>query len=151
MPMNFHHLGLVATLLPRAQVIHCRRDPRDVCWSCYSQNFREVHFACDLRALGAYHRQYERLMAHWRDVLPAPALEVRYEELVEDPERVSRALVAFCRLPWHDGCLRFYETRRVVRTASNLQVRQPVYQKAVGHWKNYEAHLGPLLEALDGP
>jgi tetratricopeptide (TPR) repeat protein len=150
-PMNFHNLGLIATLFPRARIIHCRRDPRDVCWSCYFQNFREVPFACDLKELGAYYRQYERLMAHWRAVLPVAVFEVCYEDLVADPERLSRELIAFCGLPWHEGCIQFYETRRVVRTASNMQVRQPVYRKAVGQWKNYEAHLGPLLEALDGP
>jgi tetratricopeptide (TPR) repeat protein len=148
MPMNFHHLGLIATLFPRAWVLHCRRDPRDVCWSCYFQNFREVHFACDLGILGAYYRQYERLMAHWREVLPVGIHEVDYEELVADPEQVSREVLAFCGLPWDEACLRFYETRRVVRTASNLQVRKPVYRTSVGYWRNYEPYLGPLLTAL---
>jgi tetratricopeptide (TPR) repeat protein len=150
LPMNFHQLGLIAALFPRAQIIHCRRDARDVCWSCYFQNFRDIHFACDLKALGAYHRQYERLMTHWREVLPVPVLEVCYEELVENPERGSREIVAFCQLPWHEECLTFYRTPRSVRTASNMQVRQPVYKRSVGYWKNYEAHLGPLFEALAG-
>jgi len=147
-PMNFHQLGLIATLWPRATIIHCRRDPRDVCWSCYFQNFREVYFACDLRKLGAYYRQYERLMAHWRKVLPVRILDVCYEELVENLEQLSRDLVAFCGLPWDDACLRFHQTRRIVRTSSNLQVRRPVYKSSVGYWKNYETYLGPLLEAL---
>jgi tetratricopeptide (TPR) repeat protein len=148
MPMNFHHLGLLATLFPQAQIIHCRREPGDVCWSCYFQNFREVHFACDLKVLGTYYQQYERLMAHWQEVLPARVFEVCYEDLVDDPGRVSREMLAFCGLSWDEACLRFYETRRVVRTASNLQVRQPVYRKSVGYWKNYEPYLGSLLEAL---
>jgi tetratricopeptide (TPR) repeat protein len=150
-PMNFHHLGLIATLFPGAQVIHCRRDPRDVCWSCYFQNFREVPFSCDLRVLGEYYRRYERLMAHWKKVLPLPILDVCYEELVEDVEKVSREMIAFCRLPWHDSCLAFHKTQRSVRTASNMQVRQPTYRSSKGYWKNYASHLGPLLEALTGP
>jgi tetratricopeptide (TPR) repeat protein len=147
-PMNFHQLGLISTLFPRAQIIHCRRDPRDISWSCYFQNFREVHFACDLAMLGTYYREYERLMAHWKEVLPVPVLEVCYEELVEDVERASRQIVSFCRLPWHDACLSFYETRRMVRTASNTQVRRPIYKDSLGKWKNYAAHLGPLFTAL---
>jgi tetratricopeptide (TPR) repeat protein len=147
-PMNFHHLGLIATLWPGATLIDCRRDPRDVCWSCYFQNFREVPFACDLRKLGAYYLQYERLMAHWKKTLPVRILDVCYEELVDEPEQVSRDIVAFCGLPWHNACLHFYETHRTVRTSSNLQVRRPIYKSSVGYWKNYEAHLGPLLEAL---
>ena len=78
--MNFHHLGVIATLLPRAPIIHCRRDARDVCWSCYFQNFREIPFACDLGKLGAYHRQYERIMAHWRTVSPVPVPNVVVDE-----------------------------------------------------------------------
>jgi tetratricopeptide (TPR) repeat protein len=147
-PMNYHQLGLIATFWPGATLIHCRRDPRDSCWSCYFQNFREVPFACDLRKLGAYYRQYERLMAHWKKTLPIRILDVQYEELVEHPEQVCRDLVAFCGLPWHDSCLHFYETRRTVRTSSNLQVRRPIYKSSIGYWKNYESHLGPLLETL---
>jgi Flp pilus assembly protein TadD len=147
-PMNFHHLGLIATLLPRAQIIHCRRDPRDVAWSCYFQNFNEIYFANDLRVLANYQRQYERLMAHWRKVLPVRLLEINYEELVADPERVSLELIAFCGLPWHDACLNFHQTQRVVRTSSNFQVRQPVYNGSVGYWKHYERHLQAVLEAL---
>jgi tetratricopeptide (TPR) repeat protein len=151
MPMNFHHLGLVATLLPRSSIIHCQRDPCDICWSCYFQNFRDVHFACDLRKLGAYYRQYERLMSHWRRVLPMPMLEMRYEELVQDPELLSRKMIAFCQLPWDPACLRFHENRRMVRTSSNLQVRQPIYQRSVGYSRNYEPYLGALLESLASP
>jgi tetratricopeptide (TPR) repeat protein len=147
---NTHFLGLIATLWPRAHIIRCRRDPRDVGWSCYFQHFRDVTFACDLRALGAYYRQYERLMAHWKAVLPLPIYEVCYEELVEEPERISREMIAFCRLPWDDACLRFHETPRAVRTSSDIQVRRPISRKAVDYWKNYASHLGPLIEALNG-
>jgi tetratricopeptide (TPR) repeat protein len=150
LPMNFHHLGLIATLFPHARIIHCRRDPLDVGWSCYFQNFREIYFASDLRVLGEYQRQYERLMAHWAKVLPVPVLDVSYEVLVENLEREARKLVSFCGLPWDDRCLAFYEAKRVVRTSSNFQVRQPVYKGAVGYWRHYERHLGPLIESL-GP
>jgi Flp pilus assembly protein TadD len=149
MPTNFFHLGLIATLFPRARVIHCCRNPVDTCLSCYLQNFAEPHpFTLDLRHLGLYFRQYERLMAHWTNVLPLPIFEVQYEELTADQEGVSRKLIAFCGLEWDERCLRFHDTQRVVRTSSILQVRQPIYRSSVGRWKRYEKHLGPLLEAL---
>jgi hypothetical protein len=75
--------------------------------------------------------------------------EVCYEELVEAPERISREMIAFCRLPWDDACLRFHEAQRAVRTSSDIQVRRPISRKAVGYWKNYASHLGPLIEALN--
>jgi tetratricopeptide (TPR) repeat protein len=151
MPVNFQHLGLIATLFPRAQIIHCHRDPIDTCLSCFSQNFGEPQaFTLDLRHLGFYYRQYERLMAHWKAVLPAPIFELQYEELTAEPEAVSRRLLAFCGLDWDERCLRPHEAQRPVRTASMLQVRKPIYRSAVGRWKRYEKHVQPLLEALAG-
>lgn len=148
MPENFLHLGLIATLFPRAHVVHCRRDPRDVCLSCYFQFFKGLNFTWDLDDLGRYYRDYERLMAHWRAVLPLPIHDVVYEALIADQEAVSRRLVEFCGLAWDERCLRYHENRRPVKTASVLQVRRPIYASSVGRWRQYEAHLGPLLAAL---
>ena len=153
LPANFINLGLIALMLPRARVIHCRRHPLDVCVSCYFQNFRSAQrlaYTFDLRALGLYHQQYSRLMQHWREVLPLQMLEVDYESLVTNQEQVSRTLVEFCGLDWRPECLEFHRARREVHTSSNWQVRQPVYTSSVGRWKHYEKHLGPLREALAG-
>jgi Flp pilus assembly protein TadD len=151
LPFNFLHVGMIAALFPRARIVHCRRDPIDTCLSCFFQNFGEPHgFTLDLRHLGLYYREYERLMEHWRRVLPVPVFELCYEELTADQEAVSRRLVGFCGLEWDERCLRFHDTERPVRTASTLQVRRPMYRSAVGRWKRYEAHLGPLIEALRG-
>ena len=149
MPFNFHYLGLIATLFPKARIIHCRRNPIDTCLSCFVQNFGEPHgFTLDLTHLGQFYREYERLMAHWAQVLPVPVFDLSYEELTADQEAVSRRLLAFCGLEWDERCLHFHETARAVRTASTLQVRQPMYRSAVGRWKRYAAHVQPLIEAL---
>lgn len=149
MPNNFLRLGLIATLMPRARLIHARRNALDTCLSCYIQNFaRGIHFSYDLANLGFYFRQYERIMAHWRSVLPSPLLEVPYEELVADQESWSRRIVDFCGLDWDPACLSFHEHDRTVRTASFWQVRQPIYSSSIGRWRHYEDHLGPLKEAL---
>jgi tetratricopeptide (TPR) repeat protein len=146
MPNNYLHLGLIAALFPRARVIHCRRDPMDVCFSCYVQDFQD--WTSDQGDLARYYWEYERLMKHWRLVLPLPVLEVVYEELVEDSEAIIRELVSFCGLDWDHRCLAHHENPRAVRTPSLLQVRQPVYKSSVGRWRHYAAHLQPLLEAL---
>jgi tetratricopeptide (TPR) repeat protein len=147
-PLNYLHLGLLAALYPRARVIHCRRDPRDVCLSCFFQYFRRADFGWDLGDLGRFYRAYERLMEHWRAVLPVQPFDVVYEDLVAHQEAVSRQLVAFCGLEWDDRCLTFYEGRRPIQTASKLQVRRPIYTTSVGRWRHYEKHLKPLLDAL---
>jgi tetratricopeptide (TPR) repeat protein len=151
MPGNFLNLGVIATLFPRARIVHCRRDPIDTCLSCYFNDFGpSIPYTFDLRHLGRYYRAYERLMDHWRRVLPVPVFELSYEELTEQQEAVSRRLVDFCGLDWDERCLRFHETRRVVRTASRLQVRRPLFGSSVGRWRRYEPFLLPLREALAG-
>src|SRR5262245_59358707 len=101
MPLNFLGLGFIATLFPRARIVHCRRDPVDTCLSCYFRDFTaSFTFKYNLDHLGTYYREYERLMEHWRRVLPVPIFEQQYEELTNEPEAISRRLVAFCGLPW---------------------------------------------------
>ncbi len=149
LPGNFLHLGLIALLFPGARVIHCVRHPLDTCLSIFFQFFGASHtYATNLVDLGFYYREYQRVMRHWQQVLEIPMLEVRYEELIADQERVSRTMVEFCGLPWDDHCLQFYKTRRYVATASYDQVNKPIYSSSVARWKKYEKHLGPLKQAL---
>ncbi len=149
MPDYFFSLGLLAILFPRAKLIHCRRDLRDVAVSCWMTHFREVRWTSDQGHMVSRFHQYQRLMEHWRKVLPVPLLEVDYEETVADPEGVARKLVAWCGLAWEPGCLEFHRTRRPVRTASAVQVRQPVFRTSVGRWKHYEQALAPLFARLE--
>ena len=149
MPYNYLHLPLIWMLFPRARVIHCARDPLDTCLSCYFQNFARGNFQTfDLRHAGLYYKQYEKVMEHWRATLDMPLLEVRYEEHVAEPERVCRAMLDFLGLEWDARCLGFHESKRVVKTASRDQVRQPIYTRSAGRWRHYEHHLGPLKEAF---
>jgi tetratricopeptide (TPR) repeat protein len=150
LPGNFRYVGLIKLMLPNARVLHARRNPIDNCVSCFSIGFADqVKFAYDLGELGRYYRSYERLMQHWRNVLPPEAmLDVQYEEVVADIETQARRIVAYCGLEWDDACLAFHETKRPVKTASVAQVRQPIYKTSVERWRPYEKELAPLLEAL---
>lgn len=149
LPHNYLHVGLIAVLLPRARVIHCRRDPLDTCLSCYFQRFRQgQEFTYDLTHLGRYYRQYERLMAHWHGALPGRLFELDYEKLVADPQGISRELLEFCGLAWHPDCLQSHRNPRQVTTASNWQVRCPIYRSSVQRWRRYERHIEPLQAAL---
>nr|WP_255630593.1 sulfotransferase [Novosphingobium sp. FKTRR1] len=150
MPSNFLFAGLINRILPDARIIHVRRDPVDTCLSCYTKLFtREQLFSYDLIELGLFYRSYERLMEHWRKVLPPDRfIEVRYEDVVHDIEAESKRLIAFCGLDWDANCLDFHRTARIVRTASINQVRQPLHDNSVGRWRKYANHLAPLLAAL---
>jgi tetratricopeptide (TPR) repeat protein len=149
MPGNFEHLGLIALLFPAARIIHCVRDPLDTCLSCYFQYFDGMHpYAYSLDHLGGYYRQYQRLMQHWRSILNLNMIEIRYEDLVTNSERVSRDIVSFCGLPWDEGCLGFHKSKRVVATVSYDQVRQPIHKRSVGRWRHYRRFLDPLMQSL---
>ena len=150
LPFNFLFAGLIHLALPRARIIHVKRDAVDTCLSCYSLLFAEDQpFAYDLGELGRYYRAYEALMQHWRAVLPPERmLEVRYEDLVGDLEGQARRLVAYCGMTWDKRCLAFHETKRPVNTASLVQVRRPIYTSSIGRSRLYGARLKPLTDAL---
>jgi tetratricopeptide (TPR) repeat protein len=149
MPDNYLLLGLLAALFPHARFIHCQRDVRDVAVSCWQTSFTKLQWTNEPEHIALRIREYRRLMEHWRKVLPVPMLEVSYEAVVADLEAQARRLVAACGLEWESACLTFHETRRPVRTASILQVRQPIYSRSVGRWRKYADTLAPLLDQLD--
>lgn len=150
MPLNFLYLGIIAVMFPDAHVIHCTRDPLDTCLSCYFTNFTFGHeFSTDLRNLGLFHRDYQRLMHHWTRVLNFPMLEVKYEDVVNDLGGQVRRMLEYLDLPWDERCLQFYRTRRHVSTASREQVGRPIYSSSVGRWRKYEKHLDELIAMLN--
>jgi tetratricopeptide (TPR) repeat protein len=152
LPTNFLALGLISAALPDARIIHMRRNPIDTCLSIYCQPFEAVNtYTHDLEDLADYYREYQRLMNHWRSVLPEGAmLEVPYEGLVADPQGWTRAMLQFMDLPWDPRCLEFDRTPRTVVTASKWQVRQAIDASSVERWRHYESFLGPLLSLAQG-
>jgi hypothetical protein len=152
MPLNFFYLGHIARALPDARMIVLRRHPLDTGLSNFRQlfaaDFSYYDYARDLRDIGRYYAAFDRLIAHWRRVLPGRLLEVRYEALVADLHGETQQLLRHCGLEWEDGCLGFDRNPEPVATASALQVRQPLYASSVGRWRLYERELEPLRSQL---
>lgn len=153
MPHNFEKLGLIALIFPKAKIIHVRRDPRDTALSNLQQNFKAKHgglgYAFDQIKTARQINDYNRMMKHWREVLPIPMCEFFYEDLVADQEHWSRVLLDFVGVDWDDSVHDFHKTERAVRTASVSQVRQPIYQTSKQKWRRYEKYLQPLLDTLE--
>jgi tetratricopeptide (TPR) repeat protein len=150
LPGNFLRIGLIRLMFPNARIVHTMRDPIDTCLSCYSKLFNTgLPFTYHLAELGRYYRAYTELMAHWRSVLPPGAmLDVSYENVVDDLEGQARRLIDYCNLPWDHSCIDFHRSGHPVRTASAVQVRQPLFRGSVHRWRHYEAGLAPLLSEL---
>lgn len=142
-PYNFLHVGLIAMLFADARIVWCRRDPRDIALSIFSESFSpQATYATDLDDIAFMIAQQERLMRHWQAVSPLPILELRYEDVVADTDAQIRRLVDFAGLPWDDRCLAFHACERAVQTHSRWQVRQPVHARSVGRWRRYPQWFG---------
>jgi len=150
MPGNFRLLGLVALMLPGAKIIHCVRDPRDIGLSIFSRRFRGYHhYAHDLADLGGYIAEHYRMMAHWKAVLPNQILTLDHSDWIADFDATLAKVLVHVGLPHDSNCARFYESDRLVRTASRYQVRRPINAAGVGRWKVFAEELHPLIAALE--
>jgi len=149
MPHNFMHLGLASRILPGAPVVHLRRSAMDTCLSCFTSGLGPNHtYARSFDRLAAAYAQYQRLLEHWRSVLPEPMIEVRYEDLASDHEQTSRKLLETVGLGWDDACARPQDAASPVSTLSVDQVRRPVGTGSVGRAERFGELIKPLREAL---
>ncbi len=149
-PGNYVNIGLISWFFPNAKIIYCKRDPRDVGFSCFEQNFNAgLNFSYDLDAFVVAYECHIHMMKHWKQASPLEICEIEYERLVSEPEQEAKKLVAFCGLQWDDRCLDTTQVNRPVQTASFWQVRQPIYTASVSKWRRYEEYLTSFVGALD--
>lgn len=149
---NFAFIPIIRLTFPYAKIIHCTRGPMDTCFSIYKHLFfASQPFAYDLREIGEYYKLYQDMMEAWHRLMPGVIHDVAYEDVVRDLPNAARGILDYAMLPWDENCLKFYEQKRSVQTASAGQVNQPLYTSAIDSWKRYERHLTPLIEALQRP
>jgi tetratricopeptide (TPR) repeat protein len=149
-PDNFLYIGLIKSLFPNARIIHTTRDPLDNCLSIYFLHVdHAMGYALDLTDIAHYYRQYRRLMAHWKSLYGSDILDFDYDALVRDPRPAVDTLLRFCGLGWEESCMQFEHVANAVKTASVWQVREPLYRRSSGRWRNYARHLDRLRAALD--
>ncbi len=149
MPINYMYCGMIRKALPKARIIHLVRDPMDTGYAVYKTMFSQAYpFSYDQAELADYYAAYRRLMQHWHEVMPGQVLDVRYEELVTDPEGQARRLLEFCGLVWNDDVLAPEASDRPSTSASASQVRQPVHTGSVGKWRRYADGLRVLKDRL---
>jgi hypothetical protein len=149
LPPNYLYLPLILKALPRAKVVHLRRDPMDACFASFKQLFADAYpHSYDLGEMARHHARYYRLMQTWRERFGDRFLDVSYEDTAADLEPNARRLIAFLELPWEGACLEFHKQDTAVTTASVVQVRQPAHTRSVGRWRRYEQQLAPLRREL---
>ena len=149
LPFNFRYCGLIHKALPKVAIVHLTRDPMDTCYAVFKTLFiNAYHFSYQLDEVAEYYVAYRRMMDHWHAVMPGVMLDVRYEDLVADPQTQCRRLLEHCGLAWEDQVLDFHRSPKASTTASAMQVRRPIYQSSVQKWRNYARELQPVLRRL---
>ena len=150
LPANFLNVGFIAQALPGAKILHMSRAPMDACFSNLKELFGPAYpHSYDQGEMADHYVRYRALMAHWHAAFPRRILDVSYEALAAEPERVAREVLAFCGLPWDDAVLAPEQRTGAVATASTAQVREPIHGRFVGQWRRYERQLQPLRERLE--
>ena len=149
-PLNFLHVGLIALLFPASGIVHIHRDPLDTALSIYLQGFSHPKndFAYRMDDIAWMFALYRRVMTFWLQLFPGRIYTVRYERLVEEPERELRRLLNYLQLQWEPACMLGAAGPGAISTASVWQARQPIYSHAVGRARHYEPWLAGLRAAL---
>ena len=149
MPLNFRYIGFILSAFPEAKIVHLKRDAMATCWSMYKRYFTEENgFTFNQEDLAGFYGLYKNLMDFWHQLFPNKIFDMCYEDLTTNQEEETRKLLKYCELDWDENCLNFHTSKRAVKTASALQVRQKMYQGSSEAWKKHEKYLQRLIKAL---
>jgi tetratricopeptide (TPR) repeat protein len=151
MPLNFFHVGLISAAFPEAKIINVKRNAAAVCWANYKQFFpaRDIGYCYDLNDIIKYYKCYNDLINFWDNHLSNKIFHLDYEKLVINQENTIRDLIHYLNLDWEDACLHPQKNTRSVKTASNTQIRRPIYRGSSEQWKNYKPFLNGVFDNLD--
>ena len=150
-PLNFRWTGFIKKIFPNSYIINCNRDPMDICWSNYQQNYTSSNlaFAYNLKNLAEFYNLYNEYMNFWKKNLSEKdLLNIKYENFTQNFDDGVKKLLNFCNLNWSIKCVEFYKNKNSVSTSSMAQVRQPIYKTSVASWKNYSSYLEDLKKNL---
>ena len=149
MPYNFMYIPLIKLSLPKSKIILTERNPIDNCLSIFKKKFGKGNgYAYSLKELGEYYKSNKGIVEEWKVLINDDLFSLNYEKLVSSQREITSSLLNFCNLEWEESCVQFHKTNRTNKTASSVQVRQPIYNSSVMLWKNYEQELRPLIDIL---
>ncbi len=150
LPINFKWIGLIKLILPNSKIIHCNRNSKDVCLSIFKNYFvsDKLKYAYNLKELTEFYKLYSNLMKHWEKTLPKFIYNIKYENIIHNPDREIKRLLKACDLGWDANCLKFYENKRAVKTASDTQVRKKIYKTSLYSWKKYKKFINKFFKKL---
>ncbi len=151
LPINFLYIGFIKLILPNSKIVHCHRNVKDNCFSIFKNQFGsgKIKFAYDMNEIVAYYNLYENLMKYWTKLLPSFLYDIKYEDLISNTKIEIQKLLKYCNLNWSDDCLNFHNNKRLIKSASDIQVRRKIYSSSIDSWKNYEKYLSEYFTKLN--
>ena len=150
LPVNFTAIGLIKLILPKAKIIHTSRNPKDNIFSIFKNYFPagKIPYAYSLEEIVKYYNLYFDLMKYWNNIIPEFVFNIKYENLISETKNEIIKLLDFCELSWEDDCLNFYNNKRPIITASDVQARKKIYSKSINSWKHYKKELFNSFQKL---
>jgi len=150
LPINFKLIGFIKLALPNSKIIHCVRNAKDNCFSIFKNYFvnKNLNYAYNLDEIINYYILYNDLMNHWKNILGDFVYDIHYEKIINNPEFYIKNLLKKCDLNWDKNCLKFYENERVIKTASDSQVRKDFYKTSINSWKRFKKDLDVSFKKL---
>ena len=144
-PLNFRWIGFIKSIFPNSIIIHCLRDSLETSWSIYKNEFEAgIFFANDIKDIANYYKIYENLINFWKENLKNQIFDIKYEDLINDPEQKIKELIKFCGLNWQKDCLEFYKNKKIIKTVSFSQARKPIYKDSIKGTSNFKKYLKNL-------
>lgn len=151
--LNTVDVGLINYIFPDAKIIFVKRDPRDVCLSCYMQLMVPSPATVQLLDWERTARFYAQTMDWWQYIKPQLSVKVfefRYEDAVGRFENTFRPLFQFLGLEWAQGVIDFHKNAatRAISTPSRSQVAQPLYSSSVARWRYFASEFSVVENVL---
>ena len=148
-PLNFRWIGFIKSIFPNSIIIHCSRDPFENSWSIYKNEFEGgMFFSNDIIDIANYYKIYQDLMDFWKKNLKNQIFDLKYEDLINNPEQKIKELIKFCNLNWQQNCLEFYKNKKIIKTVSFNQARKPIYKDSIKGTLNFKKYLKNLDSEL---
>jgi len=149
MPLNEIHIPLMLRLFPRSPIFYVRRHPLDIFVSNFSYHITHGwNYDCSLPSIAAAYVAIDALLERYLKLFPRKVWTIKYENFVADPAAELGKAFLHAGLSYEEGGVDFHNSARYSRTISHKQIKEPLYDRSVGRWRNYQKFLAPVLEKV---
>ena len=141
---NFKFLGIINTFFSNSKIIHCIRDPFENFCSLYKINFNSkgLNWTNSEKEIFMYYKNYFELINLWKSKNINNVIDIKFEELLSDPDNTINGLLDFCDLERNDDYINFHKSNLLlIKTASANQARKPIQKENVFKYQKFRDYF----------